>query len=31
MLKYSIDASAILDAWARYYPIELMRIEKWIF
>lgn len=23
MLKYSIDASAILDAWARYYPIDL--------
>jgi hypothetical protein len=23
MLKYSFDASAILDAWARYYPIDL--------
>ena len=23
MLKYSIDASAILVAWARYYPIDL--------
>jgi predicted nuclease of predicted toxin-antitoxin system len=23
MLKYSFDASAILDAWSRYYPIDL--------
>ncbi len=23
MLKYSIDASAIIDAWVRYYPIDL--------
>jgi transcriptional regulator with XRE-family HTH domain len=23
MLKYSFDASAILDAWVRYYPIDL--------
>jgi hypothetical protein len=23
MLKYSFDASAILDAWIRYYPIDL--------
>lgn len=23
MLKYTIDTSAILDAWTRYYPIDL--------